>query len=64
MTEKELFIECIPQITEMMLEVQKMTTWEYLGFKEECLKETGRTCPVALEFIKKIFILIELCFAE
>ena len=25
MTERELMIECIPQITEMALEIQKMT---------------------------------------
>ncbi len=59
MTERELMIECIPQITEMALEIKKMTAWEYLEFKKEHLTEVERTYPVALGFIQKIYQIIE-----
>jgi len=59
MTEKELFIECIPQIAEMIVEVQKMTAFEYWEFKREYLEEVARMCPAALGFIKKILVIIE-----
>lgn len=59
MTERELMIECIPQITEMALEIQKMTLEQYQEFKKEHLNEVERTCPVALRFMKKIYDIIE-----
>ena len=59
MTERELMIECIPQITEMALEIQKMTPERYLEFKQEHLTEVERTYPVALGFIQKIYQIIE-----
>lgn len=59
MTERDLMIECIPQITEMALEIKKMTAWEYLEFKKEHLTEVERTYPVALGFIQKIYQIIE-----
>ncbi len=31
MTERELMIECIPEITEMALEIKKMTPEQYLN---------------------------------
>lgn len=59
MTERELMIKYIPQITEMALEIKKMTAWEYLEFKKEHLTEVERTYPVALGFIQKIYQIIE-----
>lgn len=59
MTERELLIECIPQITEMALEIQKMTPEQYQEFKQEYLTEVERTCPVVLGFMKKIYQIIE-----
>ena len=59
MTERELMIECIPQITEMALEIKKMTPDQYQEFKQEHLTEVERTYPVALGFIKKIYQIIE-----
>lgn len=59
MTERELMIECIPQITEMALEIKKMTPDQYLEFKQEHLTEVERTYPVALGFIKKMYQIIE-----
>ncbi len=59
MTERELMIECIPQITEMALEIQKMTPERYLEFKQEHLAEVRESCPAALGFIKKIYDIIE-----
>lgn len=59
MTERELMIECIPQITEMALEIKKMTPDQYQEFKQEHLTEVERTYPVALGFIKKMHQIIE-----
>ena len=59
MTERELMIECIPQITEMALEIKKMTPEQYQEFKTEHLTEVERSYPVALGFIKKIYQIIE-----
>ena len=53
MIERELMIKCIPQITEMALEIKKMTPDQYQEFKQEHLTEVERTYPVALGFIKK-----------
>ncbi len=59
MTERELLIECIPQITEMALEIQKMTPEQYQEFKQEYLKEVERSYPAALGFIQKMYQIIE-----
>ena len=59
MTERELMIECIPQITEMALEIKKMTPEQYQEFKQEHLTEVERSYPVALGFMKKIYQIIE-----
>ena len=59
MTERELMIKCIPQITEMALEIKKMTTDQYMEFKQEHLTEVERTYPAALGFIKKMYQIIE-----
>ena len=59
MTERDLMIECIPQITEMALEIKKMTPEQYQEFKKEHLNEVEKTCPIALRFMKKIYDIIE-----
>ena len=59
MTKRELMIECIPQITEMALEIKKMTPEQYMEFKQEYLKEVERSYPAALGFIKKMYQIIE-----
>ena len=59
MTERELMIECIPQITEIALEIKKITTDQYMEFKQEHLTEVERTYPAALGFIKKMYQIIE-----
>ncbi len=59
MTECELLIECNPQITEMALEIQKMTPEQYQEFKQEHLSEVAESCPAALGFMKKIYDIIE-----
>ena len=63
MTEKEFFIECIPQITGLAMEIQNMTALEYGEFKRQYLEEVSRKCPKALGFIKKILVAIEWCLA-
>ena len=59
MTERELMIECIPQITEMALEINKMTPEQYQEFKKEHLNEVEKSYPIALGFIQKIYQIIE-----
>ena len=59
MTERELMIECIPQITEMALEIKKMTAEQYQEFKKEHLNEVEKSYPIALGFIQKIYQIIE-----
>lgn len=59
MTERDLVIECIPQITEMAIAIQGMTVLEYEQFKQEHLEEVRRTCPKAVRFITNIYKLIE-----
>lgn len=59
MTKRELMIECIPQITEMALEIQKMTPEQYQEFKQEHLAEVERIYPASLGFIKKMYQIIE-----
>lgn len=59
MTERELLIECIPQITEMALEIKKMTLEQYKEFKREHLEEVERSYPVTLRFVSKIYDIIE-----
>jgi len=59
MSEKELVIQCIPQITEMALIIKDMTAGQYEAFKQEHLEEVSRTCPRALGFIGNIFTVIE-----
>lgn len=59
MTERDLIIECIPQITEMAVEVQKMTDAQYLEFKREYLEEVSRTCPKVLRFVEKILDILD-----
>lgn len=59
MTERKLLIRCIPEITEMAIEIKKMTPEQYQEFKKEHLTEVERSCPVTLGFIKKIYQIIE-----
>lgn len=59
MSERDLVIECIPQITEMTMVIQEMTRPEYEEFKQEHLDEVRRTCPTAVRFITNIYKLIE-----
>lgn len=64
MTERDLVIECIPQITEMAIVVKGMSMEQYKQFKQEHLEDIKKTCPKALEFISKIYKLIEWSLAD
>ena len=59
MSERELIIECMPQITEMAILVNNMEPEQYQEYKREQLEDTARTCPKALNFISNIFKIIE-----
>ena len=63
MSERELVIECMPQITEMAMVIMDMSAEQYEEFKREQLEDTARTCPKALGFIKNIFKVIEYTLA-
>ena len=63
MSERELVIECMPQITEMAMVIMDMSAEQYEEFKREQLEDTARTCPRALGFIKNIFKVIEYTLA-
>lgn len=59
MTERDLVIECIPQITEMAIAVKGMSAGEYKQFKQEHLEDVKKTYPNAVRFITNIYKLIE-----
>ena len=63
MSERELVIKCMPQITEMAMVIMDMSAEQYEEFKREQLEDTARTCPKALGFIKNIFKVIEYTLA-
>lgn len=42
MTERDLVIECIPQITEMAIAVKGMSAGEYKQFKQEHLEDVKK----------------------
>lgn len=64
MSEGELFIELIPQIAEMIVEVQKMPPERYEQFKREYLEECEKYHPGALEFIKNVLLVIDTYLEE
>ena len=64
MSERDVYIKCIPQIAEMAIEIREMTAWEYLEFKREYLEEVSRTYPKVLGLVKKILASIEWCLSE
>lgn len=63
MTERQLLIECIPQITEMALEINKMSPGQYQEFKREHLQIVKKSYPAALGFMEKIYKIIEYSLA-
>ncbi len=59
MSERDLFMQSIPQIAEMIVEIQKMTPEQYEEFKREYLEEVKANAPGAVEFIEKVLIVID-----
>lgn len=59
MSERDLFIKLIPQIAEMIIEIQKMAPEQYEAFKREYLEEVKTSAPNAVEFIEKVLIVID-----
>ena len=59
MSERDIFTKSIPQISEMIVEIQKMPTPQYREFKRECLEEVKANAPAAVGFMKKVFIVID-----
>lgn len=56
MTERELFIESIPQIAEIAVECKKMSPERYAEIKEELLQSVPE---VARSFMKKVFLVVD-----
>lgn len=64
MSERELYFELIPQIAEIITEVQKMPLERYEQFKRDYLEECERQYPTALKFVKKVLIVIDTYLEE
>ena len=56
MTERELFIESIPMIAEIVVECRKMSSERYAEIKEEILQSAPE---VTRSFMKKVFTVVE-----
>lgn len=56
MTERQCFEQCIPQISEIIIEARKMTAKEYYEWKAETICNMNGN---STEFMKKIFLIIE-----
>lgn len=56
MTERDVFVQAVPQIAEMVVEARKLTDEEFAQWKSEVLQDTPeRIRP----FIEKIYVVIE-----
>ena len=56
MTERDVFVQAIPQIAEMVVEARKLTDEEFAQWKSGVLQDTPeRIRP----FIEKIYVVIE-----
>lgn len=59
MTEYDFFLESIPIITNLVIEVQNMTPKDYQKFKFDCIEQTKVLYPSALRFITNVLIVID-----
>ena len=59
MTEYDFFLENIPMITDLVIEVQNMTLENYQRFKCDCIEQTKVLYPSALRFITNVLIVID-----
>ena len=59
MTEFDFFLENIPTITDLVIEVQNMTPKDYQKFKFDCIEQTKVLYPSALRFITNVLIVID-----
>lgn len=64
MTEMEVFKESIPQITELIMEVQEMSDAQYIGFKQKYMETVREIYPEAISFTRKVLLVIEMCLKE
>nr|WP_289095089.1 hypothetical protein [uncultured Dorea sp.]DAZ37604.1 MAG TPA: hypothetical protein [Caudoviricetes sp.] len=56
MTERDVFVQAVPQIAEMVVEARKLTDEEFAQWKSGVLQDTPeRIRP----FIEKIYVVIE-----
>ena len=59
MTEYDFFLESIPIITNLVIEVQNMTPKDYQKCKLDCIEQTKVLYPSALRFITNVLIVID-----
>lgn len=59
MTEYDFFLENIPIITNLVIEVQNMTLENYQKFKCDCIEQTKVLYPSALRFMTNVLIIID-----
>lgn len=55
MTEREIFIQAIPQIAEIIVEARKLTVEEFQEWHDEVMQEVP---DKAKPFIEKIFVVV------
>lgn len=55
MTERDVFVQAIPQIAEMVVKARKMTVGEFQEWHDEVMESVP---DKAKPFIKKVFIVV------
>lgn len=63
-TERDVFLENIPLITELIMETRGMTAGQYEKFRQECLAENGKTYPPAAGFMQKVILVADVFFQD
>ena len=58
MNELELYVQCIPDIAQIIVGLQKKTPEQQEQFKNECV-EYANSLSIAHEFILKVLIVID-----
>lgn len=56
MTERDVFVQAVPQIAEMVVEARKLTDEEFAQWKSGVLQDTPERIR---SFIEKIYVVIE-----
>ncbi len=61
MSERDVYIQCIPMIAEMVVLLREMSQQEYEDWKQETMQATA---DKAKDFMRKVLICIDKVMAE